>query len=130
MKSKIMFLFIGIVTGLILFHLYTVVFPRAIPIGDGGYFVNGRDFVFGDPQAGVRILEKTKKGIFSRVFIPGQDLNSSLFNGVNASVMNLKQGDIVQTKGIHFNEGSTNVDIKMYRYDGEKLIRIPFFEKD
>lgn len=129
MKSKMIFLLIGVVTGLFLFYFYNVMFPQATPIGDNGYLVKGKYFVFEDPQSGIRILEKTKNGILSKVFIPGPNLNSSVLNDVGANVIDMESGDIVQTKRITYDENSMNVNTSIYRYDGDKLIRIPYVDK-
>lgn len=125
MKTKMIVLIIGIVIGVVFSFLYTVMFPKAVPIGENGYLVKGKYFVFGDSENGIRIFEKTFHGVSPKVFIPGRTHFRSLTTDIDPSVMDIKSGDLIQTKNISFNQNSFDTDLLFYRYDGEKLIKVP-----
>jgi len=129
MKSNIVFLCFGIIIGLVIFYAYNRIFPSAIPIGDSGYLVKGKYFIFDNPESGIRILEKTNHGIASKVFIPGASVNEGLMNEVGAQTLELEPGNIVQTKRISYDEDSFNVETNIYRYEEGKLIKIPYVTK-
>lgn len=120
-----MVLIVGIVIGIGFSFLYTVIFPKVTSVGENVYLVKGKYFVFNDPDNGMRVLERTGNGISSKVFLPGRRHYEALTTGVDPSLMDIKSGDLIQTKNISYNGTSFDVDLLFYRYDGEKLVKVP-----
>ncbi len=116
--------YVGVfVLGIIITYFVMRQSPQCIPLPEGNYVMDSY-FIFHDEDFGTRILERSRSGITSKVFIPGSHYHKLLTEMTNPEILNYGGEEILFMRSVHFDKDSIDIKPKFYKVIADELVEL------